>query len=41
MSVEKLKLDQWHTKLNLINYGNFTEEYPEQEMSVMYIKPII
>jgi hypothetical protein len=36
----KLKLDQSHKKLKL-NCGDFTEEYPEQEMSVMYIKPII
>ena len=33
----KLKLDQSHKKLKL-NCGDFTEEYPEQEMSVLYIK---
>lgn len=27
-----------HSKLKL-NWGNFSEEYPEQEMAVMYIKP--
>jgi hypothetical protein len=30
----KLRLDQLHKKLKL-NYGNFTEAYPEQEMSVI------
>jgi FkbM family methyltransferase len=32
------KLTDLHSKLKL-NYGNFREEYPEQEMSVMFIKP--
>jgi hypothetical protein len=32
------KLTELHSKLKL-NYGNFSEEYPEQEMAVMYIKP--
>lgn len=32
------KLTDLHSKLKL-NYGNFSEEYPEQEMAVMYIKP--
>jgi FkbM family methyltransferase len=32
------KLSDLHSKLKL-NYGNFSEEYPEQEMAVMYIKP--
>jgi FkbM family methyltransferase len=32
------KLIDLHSKLK-INYGNFREEYPEQEMAVMYIKP--
>ena len=32
------KLADLHSKLKL-NYGNFSEEYPEQEMAVMYIKP--
>jgi FkbM family methyltransferase len=35
-SVQKLK--QLHEKLKL-NYGNFREEYPEQLMSALYIKP--
>jgi FkbM family methyltransferase len=33
-----LKLNELHNKLKL-NHGNFSEEYPEQEMSVLYIKP--
>ena len=32
------KLNELHKKLK-IKYGNFTEEYPEQEMSVSFIKP--
>ena len=32
------KLADLHSKLKL-NHGNFSEEYPEQEMAVMYIKP--
>jgi FkbM family methyltransferase len=32
------KLSKIHTKLK-INYGNFSEEYPEQIMSIKYIKP--
>jgi FkbM family methyltransferase len=32
------KLTDLHSKLKL-NYGNFSEEYPEQEMALMYIKP--
>jgi len=32
------KLTDLHSKLKL-NYGNFSQEYPEQEMAVMYIKP--
>jgi FkbM family methyltransferase len=32
------KLNELHKKLKL-KYGNFSEEYPEQEMSVSYIKP--
>ena len=32
------KLADLHSKLKL-NYGNFSEEYPEQEMAAMYIKP--
>jgi FkbM family methyltransferase len=32
------KLNELHNKLKL-NYGDFSEEYPEQEMSVSYIKP--
>ena len=41
MSVEHSitdKLADLHSKLKL-NYGNFSEEYPEQEMAAMYIKP--
>jgi FkbM family methyltransferase len=41
MSVETSitqQLTDLHSKLKL-NYGNFSEEYPEQEMAVMYIKP--
>lgn len=41
MSVENSitqRLSDLHSRLKL-NYGNFSEEYPEQEMSVMYIKP--
>ena len=41
MSVEPSitdKLTDLHSKLKL-NYGNFSEEYPEQVMAVMYIKP--
>lgn len=41
MSVETSitqQLSDLHSKLKL-NYGNFSEEYPEQEMAVMYIKP--
>ena len=34
----KLKLNELHKKLKL-NNGNFREEYQEQEMSVLYIKP--
>lgn len=33
-----IKLNELHSKLK-INYGNFREEYPEQEMSILYIKP--
>jgi FkbM family methyltransferase len=32
------KLNELHQKLKL-KYGNFMEEYPEQEMSALYIKP--
>lgn len=32
------KLNELHKKLK-IKYGDFSEEYPEQEMSVSYIKP--
>lgn len=32
------KLQQIHSKLNLI-HGSFTDEYPEQLMAVMFIKP--
>ena len=32
------KLADLHSKLKL-NHGNFSEEYPEQEMVAMYIKP--
>jgi FkbM family methyltransferase len=40
MSVERvaLKLNELHSKLKL-NNGNFSEEFPEQEMAVMFIEP--
>lgn len=31
-------LSELHSKLNL-NHGSFSEEYPEQKMAVMFIKP--
>ena len=38
MNNTTLILNKLHSQLKL-KYGNFSEEYPEQEMAAMYIKP--
>ena len=38
MNNTTLILNKLHSQLKL-NYGNFSEEYPEQEMAAMYIEP--